>query len=411
MRWTIFKLMLLVLLLAWLATLSGRVDIYWSQWQISTRSGVFLIVLLSLTTLLWFAITTTREILSLPHSFSLWRSSRRRSSGYRSLLAALCAEPGTAALDYALTARKLLGNDALSTLSAAQIAESAEVIDDAEKFYKDLRKHEKTRPIALLSLSRLSRHRGDFVQAKKYTQEYARQAKSLQRDSLQFHIEQLKIAHHLDSPQALLSMLESIDAASDKLPAKFQKLEASLRLDAMHAAIRVDDKREALRQAERAYRASAALAIEHYTRLLALGSASDKVKGRNIIVSRWRDFEGHSLAKNFLRLSGTNKAIERVRLIEVLIGKSPSLKSRLLLCEYLLDAKIWGRAKQILDAASTELDVESPPHLEFLSYLRLQARLARDGDNDLAMQQQWLDRLVEHAQSSYDRPSHVQLQG
>ena len=395
MPWTIFRFMLLLLPLVWLVSLPTPIEIALGSWRVSSRIGTLLFLVLALMIVAWLSIQALREILSLPQSLQLWRGARRQQAGYQALLSSLGDSGNPRSLKDALSARRLLDNNPLSTLIAAQVAEATNENEQAEDLYETLIDVKETSFVALLSLARLSRANGDLHKA----QSYAEQAQELQPHSQQLHNEQIEIAQQGDSPQVVLTILAKIQRRGKKLSAPLQKLEATLRIEAMRKALEKNDRLEALMQAELAYRVAPAQAIVDYMQRLAEGNAVDKALGRKIILTRWSEFAGRSLAETFFRLSDTTKPIERVRLFESLIGNKASLKSRLLLCELLLDARLWARAEHILDEESmvledTDATATSTANLELLTYLRIRARLAKEAHNDLDSQQQWLERLA-----------------
>ena len=397
--WTIFRFILFLLPLAWLVSLPTSVEIALGSWRISSRIGALLFLLLALMLALWLLLMSLREVWSLPHNLQLWRGTRRQRAGYQALLSSLSEIGSARALKSSLSARKLLGNNQLSTLIAAQVAEAANENEQAMRLYETLIALKETSFVALLSLAKLSRASGDLDKARSYIE----RAQVLQPSSQQLHSEQIEIAQQGDSPQVALAILAKMRARDRKLSVKLRQLEASLRIDLMRKALEAGDQLEALKQAESAYRVSPALGIIAYAQRLADGNAVDKALGRKIILARWAQFAGRTLAETFFRLNDATKPIERVRLFENLIGNKASLKSRLLLCELLLDARLWARAEHILDEDSMILDSPEPDptaRRELLPYLRIRARLAKEAHNDLGAQQRWLDRLAELAEQT-----------
>ncbi len=412
MFWTIVKLALLTLIVAWMATARGQLELAWGEWQLTARPGALIVLLLLALLLVAWGGRLFRELWLLPRHVGLWRRTRRRDAGYRALLQAL-SEGGTAGteagegvaarLNKALEARKLLDRDSLSTLIAAQIAESASDLDQAQTLYENLKRSPDTRFVALVSLARLARHKGAYGRARAH----AREAETLRPSSLLLWIEQIEIARCGDSPEAALSLLDKIRRRGITLPSTFQTLEAGLRIDAMRKALEAGDEKDAVRQAHLAYLASPQRGIVAYAQRLAFGGAAAKAQGRKLVRARWTEFEGRPLAEVFFRLHDATKPIERARLLESLCAKKPplqpSLKSRLFLCELLLDAKVWVRATQTLDDLAAEIEESDRSsnapiaQADWLSYNVLRARLAKEAHNDLEGQQYWLDRLAEQA--------------
>ena len=405
--WTIFRFILFLLPLAWLVSLPTSVEIALGSWRISSRIGVLLFLLLALMLVLWLLLMSLREVLSLPHNLQLWRGTRRQKAGYQALLSSLSDIGSSRALKSSLAARRLLDNNPLSTLIAAQVAEATNEHEQAMRLYESLIAVKETSFVSLLALARLSRASGELDKARAYIE----RAQALQPNSQQLQSEQIEIAQQDGSPQVAISILEKMRARGRKLPAPLRQLEARLRIDLMRKALEAGEQLEALRQAECAYRVSTAHGIIPYAQRLADGNAVDKALGRKIILARWSKFAARELAETFFRLNDATKPIERVRLFENLIGNKASLKSRLLLCELLLDARLWARAEHILDEDSMILDNPEPdktarqkllPELlpELLPYLRIRARLAKEAHNDLAAQQRWLDRLAQLAEQT-----------
>ncbi len=406
MFWTTVKLALLTLSVAWLATARGQLELIWGEWQLSARPGALLVVSLLVLLLLLWGGRSLRELWFLPRHVGLWRRTRRRDAGYRALLQALSeggasteadtAEGTQARLKKALEARRLLDKDSLSTLIAAQVAEASSDFEQARTLYENLQRSPETRFVALLSLARLARHEGAYERA----QSCAHEAEALRPSSLLLWIEQIEIARQGDSPEAALFLLDKIRRRGTTLPPTFQTLEAGLRIEAMRKALEAGDTKEALRQAHLAYLSSPQRGIVAYAQRLADGGAAAKAQGRKLVRARWKEFEGRALAEVFFRLHDTTKPIERARLLESLCSKQPSLKARLLLCELLLDAKVWARTTQLLEDLAIEMEESLLPVVQAdrLSYSALRARLAKEAHNDLEGQQYWLNRLAEQAQ-------------
>ena len=416
MFWTTVKLALLALVAAWMATARGQLDIAWGEWQLTARPGALLVLLLLALFLLLWGGRLLRELWLLPRHVGLWRRTRRRDAGYRALLQALSgggaamegetAQAANARLEKALEARKLLNKDSLSTLIAAQVAEASSNVEQAQMLYGRLQRSPDMRFVALLSLARLFRNNGDYGRA----QIYAREAEALRPSSLQLWVEQIEIARQGDSPEAALAILDKIRRRGTTLPSTFQLLEAGLRIDAMRKALEAGDEKDAVRQAQLAFLASKQRGIVAYAQRLADGGVALRAQGRKLVRTHWAEFEGRALAEAFFRLHNATEPIERARLLESLCTKQPSLKSRLLLCEMLLDAKVWARATQMLDDLALKMEENYRPladnsaadnsaaQAEWLSYNVLRARLAKEAHNDLEGQQYWLDRLAEQAQ-------------
>ncbi len=408
MFWTIVKLAALTLLAAWLATARGQLELAWAGWQLTARPGALIVVLLLALLLVVWGGRIFLELWFLPRHVGMWRRTRRRDDGYRALLQALSAggasaedgEAVNARLDKALEARRLLDKDNLSTLIAAQVAEASSNMEQAQTLYENLQQSPDTRFVALLSLARLARYKGAYGQA----HSYAREAEALRPSSLLLWVEQIEIARQGDSPEAALSLLDRIRRRGTTLPPTFRQLEAGLRIEAMRKALEAGDPKDAVRQAHLAFLASKQRGIVAYAQRLADGGAVAKAQGRKLVRAHWAEFEGRALAEVFFRLHDATEPIERARLLEGLCGKQPSFKSRLLLCEMLLDAKVWARATQILEDLAEEMaeEIEESEHsvrqADWLSYNALRARLAKEAHNDLEGQQYWLDRLAEQAQ-------------
>ena len=405
MFWTTLKLALLTLLVAWLATARGQVELAWGAWQITARPGALLLLLLLFLLLLFWGGRFFRELWSLPRNVSLWRRTRRRDAGYRALLQALSedrahgegGEGANARLEKALEARRLLNKDSLSTLIAAQVAEDAADFKQAETLYQNLQRCDDTRFIATLSLARLARYNGDYEQAQSHT----REAESLRAASLPLWVEKIEIARESGTPEDALSILDKIRRRGATLPSNLQRMEADLRIEAMRKAMEAGNEKEAVRQARLAYLSSPRNAIVAYAQRLADGGMKAKAEGRRLVRARWTEFEGRALAEVFFRLHGATKPIERARLVETLCAKHPSFKSRLLLCEMLLDAKVWARSAQLLENLATEMEESTRPiaQADWLSYNVLRARLAKEAHNDLEGQKYWLGRCAEIAKT------------
>ena len=413
-----------------MATARGQLELAWGEWQLTAKPGALIVLLLLALLLVVWGGRIFRELWLLPRHVGLWRRTRRRDAGYRALLQAL-SEGGASAetdaaegrlerslagslthsfarLEKALEARRLLDKDDLSTLIAAQVAEASSDLEQAQTLYEHLQKSPDTRFVAKLSLARLARHKGDYAEA----QAHAREAEALRPSSLPLWLEQIEIARQDDSPEVALSLLDKIrknQQHGTTLPATFQQLEANLRIEAMRKALEAGQEKDAVRQAHLAYLSSPQRGIVAYAQRLADGGAAAQAQGRKLVRARWAEFEGRALAEVFFRLHDATKPIERARLLESLCAKKPSLqpslKSRLLLCELLLDAKVWARATQILEDLAAEMQAtemeksgSAIAQAERLAYNALRARLAKEAHNDLEGQQYWLDRLAEQAQ-------------
>ena len=375
---TFLFLSLLAVFGVWLADHPGRVAIDWLDYRADTSVGALVaaIVLLAVAVSIFWRMA--RLVWSAPGRIGEFRRRRRERRGYRALAEgffAAASGEGAVAERRAREARELLPDPRLTLLLAAQVAELGGDIAAAKTSYAALRAQPETELAGLRGLIELARRAGAGAEGL----ELARRARALKPDLSWPHGAvldlELRAALWDDAERTLVEAVRKRALE----PQRARRLRGAVRHAQSLAAERAGDGARALEFAREAHDcapASVGPAARHARLLVGAGEAK---RARKVVEEAWRAFPHPELVAAYRAARGAPEPIAWAQAVQRLAQLAPKAgESRLALAEAALDARLWGVARDALNA----LDKSGGDPATAARAMRLGARLAEDEHGD-----------------------------
>lgn len=370
--------------IAWLADRPGAVIIDWQGWQIETSilvAASALLALLAAVILLW---TLLRMIVRSPDMIAFsWRS-RRRNRGWAAVtrgLVAVGSGDAVGARRAANDAQRLLGEEPLSKLLAAQAAQLSGDAAGAEAVFRSMTEMPGTRLLGLRGLHVEARRRGDQGAALLAAEEAARH-----EPGLGWAADAVIEARCLNGDFAgALAMLER-EAAHGGLDRAAHRRRRAVLLAAQAQALELSDPATAREKAQEAARLAPTLvpAAEIAGRLL--GASGDVRKAAKILETAYAATPHPDLADAYLHLRPGDASRERLKRVRTLTAHMPAHpESAMALARAAIDA-------QDFDVARTALAplMVAPTQRACL----LMAELEAGENGDVGKAREWTARAV-----------------
>ena len=340
-------LALLAFGIAWLADRPGAVVIDWQGWQVETSilvAASALLALLAAVILLW---TLLRLIVRSPDTIAhSWRN-RRRTRGWAAVtrgLVAVGSGDAVGARRAANDAQRLLGEEPLSKLLAAQAAQLSGDAAGAEAVFRSMTEASGTRLLGLRGLHVEARRRGDQSAALQAAEEAARH-----EPGLAWAADAVIEARCLNGDFAgALAMLER-EAAHGALDRATHRRRRAVLLAAQAQAIELSDPTAARDKAQEAARLAPTLvpAADIAGRLL--GAAGDVRKAAKILEAAYAATPHPDLADAYLHLRPGDASRERLKRVRTLTAHQPAHpESAMALARAALDAQDFDVARTAL---------------------------------------------------------------
>ena len=332
---------------AWLADRPGAVAIDWQGWHIETSilvAASALLVLLAATILVW---TLLRLIVRSPDLIgSSWRS-RRRNKGWAAIsrgLVAVGSGDVMGARRAANDAERLIGQEPLTRLLAAQAAQLSGDVEGAEVAFRAMADVPATRLLGLRGLHVEARRRGDTSAALMVAEEAARH-----EPGLAWAADAVIEARCLTGDFAgALAMLER-EAAHGGLERAQHRRRRAVLLAAQAQALELADPATAREKAVEATRLAPTLvpAAEVAGRLL--GAAGDARRAAKVLEAAYAATPHPDLADAYLHLRPGDSSAERLKRIRTLTSRLPAHpESAMALARAALDAQDFDVARSAL---------------------------------------------------------------
>ncbi|MCH9844707.1 MAG: hypothetical protein K0U39_04290 [Alphaproteobacteria bacterium] len=382
------KIGLLVWLAVWLANRPGHVHIVWAQWNIDTTIGFAVALVIILCVLSVIITNSWHRLNNLPSLLSKYWSKRQQERGYDVLthaLVAIASGDQKAAKRMTGKAHELLENDTVSTLFAAQASQLAGDHEAAVEYFQKLLDKPNTAFLGLLGLMRHAKEQRLFAEAL----EYAKRALILQPASTVLLKEifslQLNLRAFEDGLETL-QQLKNLDAIS--------KDEAGQRGAEMHwalaeAALKEENLSKAEKHGSAAYSAMPETGVHLFVRVLEQQNKARKAMG--LIEKHWHEIANSEMAAAYIRMSKPKNNLDKARSMEVLCARDmDNPVTILLLVDALVDAEIWGKARQNMELYKEKVGTENR------HYFRMMARIEREENSDEEAAQGWLNKMAEH---------------
>lgn len=381
------EIAIVVALAVWLADRPGVVAIDWQGWRVETSLGVLALAVFAVVVAAAVLFAGWRWLRRRPREFLATRRHRRESTGYRALtdgLAAVAAGDATAARKLARRADSLLNSPPLTLLLSAQAAQLDGDETSARRCFEQMLERQETEFLGLRGLILQALRDNDDERAL----DYAQRAYPLQ-PSAPWLLDTLVSLHSKAGRWRAAQQLVEEAQRRKRLPAEVgRRQQAALLTERARAALGRGGLPDAFEQVRRAHDLDPALppAAELLARLVA--DDGRVRRARKVLERTWRVAPHPALATAYLDIVGDVAALDRYRAITLLTKENPNRsESRFAIAEAALAAKLWGEAKQQLDA----LESIAPTAQVF----RLRARLAEMESQDDAAARHWIDRAAE----------------
>ncbi len=160
----------------WVVERPGEIVLTWQGWRIATSVTVALVALAALLVVAIMLWSLLRFVLNVPGNLSIFMNERRRARGWRALsrgMVAVGAGNLQLARSSANEAQKILGNEPLALLLAAQAAQLDGDAPRAEAEFRAMLAQPETRLLGLRGLYLEARRRDDHLAARQVAEEAA----------------------------------------------------------------------------------------------------------------------------------------------------------------------------------------------------------------------------------------------
>lgn len=337
----------------WLSNLSGEVTILLPNYvaNIELPAAAALLVLLSLAiALIWRLIGL---IFGLPFRIGRASKAKRRTKGYQALsrgMVAVGAGDTAKARRYAKDAQRLLGEEPLTLLLNAQVAQVSGDRNNAEAAFKRMTGNDETRLLGLRGLFIEARRQGDNALA----YQYANDANRIAPAAAWANEAVLEARCNAGEWYEALAMVEKRATLGliDKATAKRQRA-VLLTADAM--ARETSDPEGALNSVTSALKFAPTLIPAATLAGRMLGRRNDVHKAARVIEKAWRANPHPDLADIYVYLRAGDSARDRLKRAETL-GKYGNWQpeARIAIATTALEAREFKRAREVLAPLLTD---------------------------------------------------------
>lgn len=351
MKLFLFGLTLLGLtgLILWLSDFPGLITLDWFSYHIEVNPILFVVSLVFVFIIFLLIYKIISFFVNIPNRFKDYRDDRRVQMGLKALtkaLVSLAAGDGREAMRHAQNAKKNLPDAPLADFFAAKASQMEGNDDQARDYLHHLTNNQET---SLLGIKGLIAY-----------------AQKENNTSLIIHLAQRAYRIKEDTPWVLTILFDNAvqnknwKEAFDfvKKMAYHQLLsenEAKHKKAILFIAQSLELQKEgnlsqALDDASNAYRLMPTAFETTYAYAKLLLAQNDPKKARKLISKTWVTLPHKDLGKLFKETLLGKSDAEKIQYCEDLVSSCPHHKtSQLFLVEIYLSAKLWGKARQILD--------------------------------------------------------------
>jgi HemY protein len=383
----IIEVTIVVAVAVWLANRPGVVSVDWQGWRVETSLGIVALVVLVLVVLAATLYVGWRWLRRAPSEIAASRRHRREATGYRALtdgLAAVAAGDASAARKLARRADSLLKAPPLTLLLSAQAAQLDGDEATARHCFEQMLERPETEFLGLRGLILQALRDGDDERAL----DYAQRAYPLQ-PSAPWLLDTLISLHSKAGQWRAAQKIVEEAQRRKRVPAEVgRRQQAALLTERAQSAMSRGSLSDAFEQIRRAHDLDPALppAAELMARLVA--DDGRVRRARKVLEHAWRVAPHPALSAAYLDIVGDEAVLDRYRAITKLTKENASHpESRFAIAEAAVAAKLWGEAKQQLEA----LETAAPTARVF----RLWARLAEAETQDDGAARRWIDRAAD----------------
>lgn len=362
----------------WLADRPGNVAVDWQGWRVETSVGVLALFIFAVVVAGAVVYSAWRWLRRQPGEMALSRRHRREAAGYRALsdgMAAVAAGDAAAARKLARRAESLLKSPAHTLLLSAQAAQLDGNEAAARRCFEQMLDNPETEFLGLRGLILQALHDGDEDKALDFSQ----RAYAL-RPSVPWLSDTLVSLHTKAGRWRAAQKLIEDAQRHKRIPADVgRRQQAVLLTERARAAFRRGALADAFEQVRRAHDLDPAqpVAAELLIRLVA--DDGRLRRARKVAERTWRAAPHPLLATAYLDIGGDQAPLDRYRAIAHLTKENPTHpESRFALAETAVAAKLWGEARQQLEALATA----APTARVYRLWAELEE--AETGDSDAA---------------------------
>jgi HemY protein len=370
---------------AWLADRPGEIALSWQGYDYQTSLMVAAVSLaalfVALAILLWIIVTVFRA----PRLFGGWLSGRKRDRGYRALsrgMIAIGSGDVKRAKRFALESRKILKDEPLTLLLAAQSAQLTGDGVGARAAFETMLNDPETRLLGLRGLYVEAQRSGEQEAARHYAEEAVKAAPGLAWAGNALFEDQAAKGEW----SAALSTLGSNLHAKLIERGTAHRLRAVL-LTARGMQLESSDPEEARAAAQEAVKLAPGLVPAATLAARLFSRQGDVKRAVRVIETSWK-FEPHpELAEAYAMVRPGDAAQERLKRAEKLAALRPGhLESRLAVARAAIDARDWALARRELAAI--------PDNERTERFCLLMAEIEEGPDGNRGHVREWLSRAV-----------------
>jgi len=381
----IIEVAVVVAIAVWLAERPGLVQIEWQGYRIETSVGILALAFFLFAVTVAALYTLWRWLRRRPGEWSLRRRLSRQDAGVQALsdgLVAIAAGDVDKARRQTRRAGSMLDHTPLTLLLEAQTAQIAGDDAAARRSFEKMLESPETEFLGLRGLIVDALRDNDDARALSY----ARCAYTL-KPGTPWVLDTMISLHSRagDWREAQRLVEESRKAKSDKAGAG-KRQQAALLTERARASRAAGQLADAYAQARKANEMDGDLvpASELLARMVAEDGRARRA--RKVLERAWGRTPHPDLLKAYLHLAD-DAPLARYKAVETLVKTARNhSESRMALAEAALDARLWGEARQQLDALA-----ESEPSVRIF---QLRARLADEDSEDRSGSDTWLEKAA-----------------
>lgn len=330
----------------WIADNPGTVSIVWHGYDVTTSLAVALTVILVAAVVLGLIFSIVKGIIGLPSFIGRSSRERRRAKGMASLsrgMIAVGSGDPLAARRHAGDASRLLGDQPLTLLLAAQAAQISGDREAAERAFRDMTGNDETRVLGLRGLYVEAQRRDDEAAARAYAAEAARIA-----PSVTWANDAVLAAHCAEGNWSAATETVERRASLGLIDRPQSRRQRAVLLTAAAQSREAGEPEFATEQALKAVKLAPELVPAACLAARLLARRGDLRKAAKIVETAWKANPHPDLAQVYLGLRIGDSALDRLARAETLAKLSAwDRESRLAVAQTAYEAREFGRAREV----------------------------------------------------------------
>ena len=377
----------LAALAVWLADAPGHVEIAWRGYVIGMSPAALVGFIAAVAAAAIAIFYLVRAVWIGPRTFARARRLRRERTGHIALtrgLVAVAAGDAKGARRLARRANMLLGEPPLTLLLSAQAAQLEGDETLARGYFEAMLERPETEFLGIRGLLVQANRLGDRARAL----ELAERAQKIRPQTAWVLTALIKLQTQDEKWAAALETVRRAVKAGAVPDGEGRAKQASLHTELARSAGQAGDYKAALKHAQQAMALDSMFIPAKILAARAHQSLGKRSAAQKLVSNAWSTTPHPHLARIFLETLVDEAPLQRMKQVERLAGQNLShLETHLLLGEAALDAKLWGTARNHLEAACAA----RPSNRAF----RLRARLEEAEHGDAAAARAWLLKASE----------------